>query len=125
MPIFEPRRWQREAVDRVLPLLRAGEFATVSAAPGAGKTLFASWVYRQLVDGGDIGRLVVFVPNANLRTQWADEAKALNVFLHTRGTTERRGYDGVVMTYHALSDAVQVQQIIADARGGKHPICPR
>jgi superfamily II DNA or RNA helicase len=115
LPIFEPRRWQREAVDRVLPLLRAGEFATLSAAPGAGKTLFASWVYRQLIDGGDIGRLVVFVPNANLRTQWADEAKALNVFLNMRGTTERRGYDGVVMTYHALSDAVQVQQIIADA----------
>jgi superfamily II DNA or RNA helicase len=112
---FEPRRWQQEAMGAVLPQLRGGEFATVSAAPGAGKTLFAAAVYRQLADAGDVGRVVVFVPNANLRTQWADDVKQLNVFLHTKGTTEKRSYDGVVLTYHTLSDAFQVQQIMADA----------
>jgi superfamily II DNA or RNA helicase len=115
LPVFRPRHWQREATPAVLPKLRAGEFATVSAAPGAGKTLFATWVYRQLADLGDVARVVVFVPNSNLRTQWSDVAKTLNVFLHTKGTTEPRSYDGVVLTYHSLSDAQQVQQIIDDA----------
>lgn len=112
---FIPRTWQVEALPRVLPKLRAGEFSTVSAAPGAGKTLFAGWVYRNLADLNDITRVVVFVPNANLRTQWSGVIKTLNVFLDERGTTERRNRDGVVLTYHSLSDATQVQQIIADA----------
>ena len=112
---FEPRRWQQEALQAVLPQLRGGEFATVSAAPGAGKTLFAASVYRQLADAGDVGRVVVFVPNANLRAQWADDVRQLNVFLNTKGTTEKRNYDGVVLTYHALSEAVQVHQIMSDA----------
>lgn len=113
---FTPRAWQREALPEVLPKLRVGEFATVSAAPGAGKTLFAGWTYRTLADRGDVTRIVVFVPNANLRTQWADVIKTLNVFLDTRGTSERRSRDGVVLTYHALSDATQVNQLIEDAR---------
>lgn len=112
---FEPREWQIAALPKVLPQLQSREFATVSAAPGAGKTLFAAWIYRQLCDAGDVSRVVVFVPNANLRGQWADEAKLLNVFLQTKGTTEKRSYDGVVLTYHSLSDAQQVEQIIADA----------
>jgi superfamily II DNA or RNA helicase len=115
MPVFVPRAWQAEALPDVLAALRAGEFATVSAAPGAGKTLFTGWVYRNLAKTGDVARVVVFVPNANLRTQWADDIKTLNIFLDTRGTTERRNRDGVALTYHALSDPKQVQQIIDDA----------
>jgi superfamily II DNA or RNA helicase len=115
LPVFEPRAWQSEALPDVLAVLRAGEFATVSAAPGAGKTLFTAWTYRNLALTGDVARLVVFVPNANLRTQWAERVKELSIFLDVRGTTERRNRDGVVLTYHALSDPRQVQQIIDDA----------
>jgi superfamily II DNA or RNA helicase len=115
LAVFDPRIWQIEALPAVLAKLRGGEFATVSAAPGAGKTLFAGWVYRNLAVTGDVARVVVFVPNANLRTQWADVVKALNIFLETKGTTEHRNRDGVVLTYHALSDPKQVDQIIADA----------
>ena len=106
----------------MLPQLRGGEFATVSAAPGAGKTLFAAAVYRQLADAGDVGRMVVFVPNANLRTQWADDVKRLNVFLHTKGTTEKRSYDGVVID---LSRAVRCGSGTADygrRRRGTHAV---
>ena len=115
LPAFEPRAWQAEALPDVLAVLRAGEFATVSAAPGAGKTLFTAWAYRNLAKTSDVARIVIFVPNANLRTQWEQNVKRLNVFLDIRGTTERRNRDGVVLTYHALSDPVQVQQIIDDA----------
>ena len=114
-PVFDPRRWQRDALAAVLANLRGEQFATISAAPGAGKTLFAAWVYRNLADTNDVSRLVVFVPNRHLRQQWADDVKVLNIFLETKGTTEHRHSDGVVLTYHALSDARQVQQIITDA----------
>jgi superfamily II DNA or RNA helicase len=110
-----PRDWQREAAPEVLPLLRRHEFATVSAAPGAGKTWFSAWIYRQLADMGDVARIVIFVPNTHLRKQWQSEVKSLNVFLQTKGTTEGKSYDGVVLTYHSLSDARQVEQIIKDA----------
>jgi superfamily II DNA or RNA helicase len=113
---IDPRTWQREAMPAVIPILRGKQFATVSAAPGAGKTWFAGWVYQNLSRTGDVARLVVFVPNANLRTQWVDDIRTLNVFLDTPGPTERVDRDGVVMTYHALSDSVLVQQIIDDAR---------
>lgn len=112
---FQPRRWQIDALANVIPILRCGLFATVSAAPGAGKTLFAAAAYRQLRDVGDVGRLVTFVPNKNLRTQWAEEAKALNVFLRHDATTEHPSEDGVVLTYHALSNPGQIVQIEQDA----------
>ncbi|MEQ4205789.1 DEAD/DEAH box helicase family protein [Actinopolymorpha sp. B9G3] len=120
LPAFEPRTWQMEAMPKVLRQLRGGatgvgEFATVSAAPGAGKTLFAGWTFRNLAITDDVERVVVFVPNAHLRGQWADVLKSLNIFLATKGTTEKRSYDGVALTYHALNDPVQVQSIIDDA----------
>ena len=112
---FIPRTWQLEALPEVLPVLRAGEFATLNAAPGAGKTLFTAWVYRNLAAMGDRHRLVVFVPNANLRDQWVDEVPKLGIYLDANGTSERRSRDGVVLTYHVLSDPIQVEQIMADA----------
>lgn len=112
---FQPRRWQREAMDIVVPILRAGEFATVSATPGAGKTLYGGAVYRQLRDIGDVGRLVTFVPNTHLRRQWAEEVRALNIFLRADAITEGDREDGVVLGYQHLSDSRCVEQIIRDA----------
>jgi superfamily II DNA or RNA helicase len=116
LPEFKPREWQAEATPKLLALLRRNEFATLSAAPGAGKTKETIWLFRQLADSNHVCRIVVFVPNSHLRTQWADDAKELNVFLSTKGTTEKRSYDGVVLTYHALSDERQIDQIIRDAQ---------
>ena len=105
-----------EALSAVLANLRGEQFATISAAPGAGKTLSGQpGVYRNLANTSDVSRLVVFVPNRHLRKQWSDDVKVLNIFLETKGMTEHRNKDGVVLTYHALSDARQVQQIITDA----------
>ena len=112
---FEPRPWQQEAGPILHAKLRAREFATLNAAPGAGKTLATGWIYKTLLAAGDTARLVVFVPNTHLRTQWAEEVTRLGIYLDTGGTTERRDRDGVVLTYHVLSDPVMVQQIIQDA----------
>ena len=115
MPGFTPWQWQTLALTEVMPLLRRGEFATVSAAPGAGKTKFSLWVLRQLFDADIVGRVVIFVPTAHLRTQWADDGKAMGVFLGTEGVSHKPSQDGVVVTYHALNNAEQLDQLARDA----------
>src|SRR5262245_61437628 len=87
LPAFIPRAWQAEALPEVLPLLRAGEFATLNAAPGAGKTLFSAWAYMNMARVGACARVVVFVPNTHLRVQWVDDLKTVGVYLSANSTT--------------------------------------
>jgi superfamily II DNA or RNA helicase len=115
LPDFSPREWQEEGAPRILPILRHHEFATLAAAPGAGKSLFAGWVFLQLVNTGDVDRVVWFVPNRNLRRQVKKELAPIGVHLDTDSVTQRQNRDGVILTYHALSDPAKVQQIIRDA----------
>jgi superfamily II DNA or RNA helicase len=115
LPGFAPREWQDEGAPRILPILRHRGFATLAAAPGAGKTLFAGWTFLQLADTADVGRVVWFVPNRNLRRQVKEELTAIGVYLDTDSVSERRDRDGVILTYHVLSDPGKLQQIIRDA----------
>lgn len=115
---FAAREWQAEALAKILPILRNRAFATLSAAPGAGKTLFGGWAYWQMAATNDCARIVWFVPNSNLRKQVRTELKKLGIYLdgeNSRNVTERSGRDGIVLTYHVLSDPAKLQQIIADA----------
>ncbi|HEU4540300.1 MAG TPA: HNH endonuclease [Jiangellaceae bacterium] len=112
---FKPRAWQREALPKILPLLKAGEFATLSAAPGAGKTEFTAWAFNNLRDVGAATRMVVFGPNSHLRTQWRDVCKKRGIYLRSDSVTEHADEDGVVLTYAALSDSRRLEQLIADA----------
>lgn len=112
---FDPRLWQQEALPNLLPLLRAGEFATLSAAPGAGKTEMTAWLFSNLRDAGDCARLVIFVPNSHLRTQWKDVCATRGIYLRADSVSEGRGQDGVVITYAALLDPERLQQLIDDA----------
>ncbi len=112
---FIPRAWQVEALERIKPLLISGEFATLNAAPGAGKTKFTAWIFVMLREIGVAGRMVVFGPTANLRKQWRDECKPFGIFLHPDSVTERPGEDGVALTYAALADPSRLDQLITDA----------
>lgn len=73
------RECQGEGTPRILPILRRCGFATLAAAPGAGKTLFAGSAVLQLVNTGDVGRLVRFVPTRNLRCQVRNELAVVGV----------------------------------------------
>jgi len=61
MPNFVPRQWQADALPGLLPILRRRQFATLNAAPGAGKTAETAWIYENLQATEDIQRIVVFV----------------------------------------------------------------
>jgi superfamily II DNA or RNA helicase len=115
IPNFIPRHWQQEALPTILRILRAKQFATVNAAPGAGKTAFSAWALENLFATEDVVRVVIFGPNTHLRNQWKDELAERGLFIRSDSVSERRDEDGVVLTYHALLDPAKLQQMIDDA----------
>ena len=116
-PVFELRDWQHQALTKILPILNHGEFATLNAAPGAGKTLFTGEAFRQLNERGVVDRMVVFVPYRHLCNQWADTLKLLGIYLNPSAIGERRREHGVVLTYQGIGNCIgQLQEDAAQAR---------
>jgi 5-methylcytosine-specific restriction endonuclease McrA len=64
-----PREWQLEALERALAAITRGGTATVSAAPGASKTVFAGLVFEALRELDVVDRMVALVPRRALVTQ--------------------------------------------------------
>jgi len=105
------REWQLEALDVVIDKLRHGA-ATVSAAPGAGKTFFAGLVFERLHELDVVDRMVVLVPRRTLVKQWA-AALAKDRYLELRpdAAYERPHSNqiGVIATYQSLLNREQRQ----------------
>jgi superfamily II DNA or RNA helicase len=113
-----PREWQLEALDPVVARIKSDGAATVSAAPGAGKTVFAGLVFEALHEAGFVDRMVVLTPRRTLVTQWARAlAGSRQIQLKPEGPLERKGQHGTVMTYAALltPDNLNLQRRIAAA----------
>ena len=117
-----PREWQLEALDPIVARIKADGAATVSAAPGAGKTVFAGLVFDALYEADLIDRMVILTPRRTLVDQWAES------LLHTRhlqlkpqGPAERKHQHGVVMTYSALlsQDSINLQRRLASGTGAR------
>nr|WP_184076108.1 DEAD/DEAH box helicase family protein [Nocardiopsis mwathae] len=100
----ELRNWQQEALDRFLG--RREDFLTV-ATPGAGKTTFAITAATKLITLGEVRRIIVVVPTAHLRSQWAASATRLGIQLDYRFSNAAAviasDYDGVVVTYQTVA----------------------
>ncbi|MDA8290496.1 MAG: DEAD/DEAH box helicase [Actinomycetota bacterium] len=100
------RPWQRAALDRFAES-EASDFLAV-ATPGAGKTTFALAAARRELARAP-GRLVVVVPTAHLRLQWARAASELD--LHLDGSwSPAHGplppdMHGIVTTYQQVASA--------------------
>jgi superfamily II DNA or RNA helicase len=113
-----PREWQLEALDPVVARIIADGAATVSAAPGAGKTVFAGLVFEALLAADVVDRIVVLTPRRTLVGQWADALlQSRQLQLKPHGPLERRGQHGVVMTYAALlsQESIDLQRKLASA----------
>jgi superfamily II DNA or RNA helicase len=70
------RPWQAEAVKKALHWLlgvRQDRHFLINAAPGAGKTRAACTIAGELIDAGEIDRVVVIAPRAEVVNQWADD----------------------------------------------------
>ena len=101
---MELRPWQEAALD--LFLSKRDDFLAV-ATPGAGKTTFAIVAAQRLIDRGLISRIIVVVPTAHLRKQWAGSASRLGIQLdheYANGVGNlARDYDGTVVTYATVA----------------------
>jgi superfamily II DNA or RNA helicase len=105
------RAWQQEALPFVIERLTMGQVATVMAAPGAGKTLFAGAVFARGQDAGLWDRLLVLVPRLPLVKQWERALQrdchiALDTHVGARQFgLELRQMDGLCTTYQAFLTA--------------------
>lgn len=98
------RGWQLNAIDKYNQHTERDFLA--SATPGAGKTMFALALARQLIDAGRVRRVAVVVPTDALRQQWADAAGRAGIALMPVGDHtdyDKAGYVGYVATYAQLS----------------------
>lgn len=99
------RPWQKAALER-LAGSRAVDFLAV-ATPGSGKTTFALTAARAALAGHGASRVVVVVPTAHLKVQWAEAAAALDLHLEPSwSAADGRlplDFHGVVTTYQQVA----------------------
>jgi superfamily II DNA or RNA helicase len=70
------RPWQSDALSKALKWLleiRQDRHFLMNAAPGAGKTIAACAIAKELIDRGEIDRVIVIAPRAEVVNQWADD----------------------------------------------------
>ena len=115
---IQPRAWQLEALDPIVAQIVDSGAATLSAAPGAGKTLFAGMVFDALFDQDVVDRLVVVAPRLTIVDQWVDSLRdGLHLELKPFAAVERPGQQGVVTTYQSLTgDNLDVHRLSRQAR---------
>jgi superfamily II DNA or RNA helicase len=96
------RDWQQRAIPKMLDH-KARSFL-LHVAPGGGKTIPSLFVARHLIERGEIARVVIVTPTANLARQWAVTAHriGLNVTPNWEGQREPRDMHGIVITYQRV-----------------------
>jgi superfamily II DNA or RNA helicase len=109
------RPWQKSALER-LAASSSPDFLAV-ATPGAGKTTFALTAARQGLAEDHGRRLVVVVPTAHLKLQWARAAAAFDLHLDPMWSaadgTLPADMHGVVTTYQQVSSCADVLRPLA------------
>lgn len=92
------RAWQSAAVAKALSWLtetRSDRHFLINAAPGSGKTICASVIAKKLIESGEIERVIVIAPRAEVVRQWGDEYR----FVTGRHMTKVTGADGDVSDF--------------------------
>jgi len=109
------RPWQKAALER-LSASTSPDFLAV-ATPGAGKTTFALTAARQALAADPGLRLVVVVPTAHLKLQWARAAAGFDLHLDWRWAAADGGLPsdmhGVVTTYQQVASGAGVFRALA------------
>lgn len=109
------RPWQKAALER-LAASDAPDFLAV-ATPGAGKTTFALTAARQALAADPALRLLVVVPTAHLKLQWAQAAAAFDMHLDWQWSPAEGALPGdmhgVVTTYQQVAGCAPVLRALA------------
>ncbi len=103
------RGWQQSAFIQFKERYARGERSLLwEATPGSGKTTAALHVAREQLARRRVARVVVVVPTAHLKLQWARAAHAVGLELDTAFASTRSrlspDYHGVVVTYQQIGN---------------------
>ena len=103
------RTWQQEALHQYLEHLEKGRRQLLwEATPGAGKTTAALKLCRHQLKHASSKLLIIVVPTAHLKLQWAHAAKRQQLDLDSsfRSNASRvsRDYHGIVVTYQQVAN---------------------
>lgn len=104
------RPWQVEALNKALRWLlveRKDRHFLVNAAPGAGKTIAACAIAKELIDRGEIDRVVVIAPRAEVVNQWAEDFRRVTGRFMTKVTGRDQDIESLGMDLCATWSAVQ------------------
>ncbi|HLF40567.1 MAG TPA: DEAD/DEAH box helicase [Acidimicrobiia bacterium] len=112
------RPWQKAALER-LTANTAPDFLAV-ATPGAGKTTFALCAARQALAAAPGRRILVVVPTAHLKLQWARAAAVFDLHLDPQWSAADGvlpgDMHGIVTTYQQVASCARVlRRLAADA----------
>ncbi|MDA8391829.1 MAG: DEAD/DEAH box helicase [Actinomycetota bacterium] len=111
------RRWQKTALDRWSSASEP-DFLAV-ATPGAGKTTFALAAVRRELSAG-AGRVVIVVPTAHLKRQWARAASRFGVHLDPAWSAAAgdlpADMHGIVTTYQQVASSAKAVAAVLSGR---------
>lgn len=93
------RRWQSEAVSQCVSHFHSGQpHFLCLATPGAGKTVMASTVAKQLIESGDIDLVLCFSPSVSV----SESFRAILESIIDARLDGRLGAKGLVLTYQSM-----------------------
>ena len=76
------RPWQVEATTKAITWLlhdRKDKHFLLNAAPGAGKTIAACTIARELFDRNEIDRVIVIAPRSEVVNQWSKDLSLIHI----------------------------------------------
>ena len=104
------RPWQAQALKKALHWLlvkRQDRHFLINAAPGAGKTIAACAIAKALLDRGEIDRVVVIAPRAEVVNQWAGDFRRVTGREMTKVTGRDEDIENLGIDLCATWSAVQ------------------
>lgn len=107
------REWQKLAFDAYNAAEKVN--FVLCATPGSGKTMFASFLAKRLLDDDVIDRVAVVAPTKSLKVQWADDAEAAGLHLqpveNEHGAREGSDFHGSVVTYQQVTSTPDLHRM--------------
>lgn len=116
---LQPRGWQRRFIAKYHG--HTGSDFLCVACPGAGKTLAAAFVARDLLADGVIERLLIVVPSVALRMQWHGALSKVGILVDgwtmnngdgEQAEADGRRIQGWVVAYQSLDAAAETHRIL-------------
>ena len=110
MPPLKLRPWQQDALRKALTWLiedRQDHRFLINAAPGAGKTRVSCAIAQTLLALGEIDRVIVIAPRAEVVNQWADDFRQVTGRYMSKVTAKDGDIHGLGLDVCATWAAIQ------------------